>query len=378
MGHEVYIYAPRGEAGETKDNPYLFTSEAIRFIPSREYKWAIFPVFTIPKTNLGLDVIHVHSPISMGLAGLINAKRLAIPCIGHIHTLIPEFWRTFMDKLLPYFVPPVLSSIYDMLVRPLLNTTIDLSSFLMKNLTWRYWVEFFKRCDESIVPSKHTQEMCQKHGLETTLLPNGIDFSRFRQIQHYEAFEKRWKIEPEDRIALSVGRLSEEKNVEMVIQSARDVLRSTTNLKYMIVGDGPIHSKLEHLVEKSDISDAVIFTGYLNPNELDECYSRATFYINSSPIETQGLSVIEAMYLGCPILSVNAGAVPELFQNSAIGFLFENSKDDLTRVTLKLINDTEKIKTFRENSTKEAEKFDIRYNCEKLIQIYEKYHRSNR
>ena len=379
LGHEVYVYAPRGEAGEAKGNPHLFTSEGFRFILSPEYRWAVFPVFTIPQSNLGLDIIHVHSPISMGLAGLVNARRLRIPCIGSVHTLIPEFWKPFLQKHLPYITPPVLDRVINRFLKPLvdkfsiLDTTLDLGTFFMEELTWRYFVEFFKRCNETIVPSKYTQEECQKHRLKSTVLPNGIDFQKFQQMEDEKTFSKRWNIAPKDIVALYVGRLSEEKNIDLILESARDVLKNFPTLKYMIVGDGPLRSKLEKLTEKNAISDSIIFTGYLNQESLNRCLSRADFFINASPLETQGLSVIEAMYFGCPILSVNSGAVVELFENSSFGILFKNSKKDLTAKVQELLENRNLLSKFRKNAKLKAREYDIKKFCKRLIAIYEKY-----
>jgi len=377
LGHEVYIYAPRGEVGETKDNPNLFTSEGIRFILSPEYKWAVFPVFTIPQSNLGLDIIHVHSPISMGLAGLINAKRLAIPCIGSVHTLLPEFWKPFVKKLSPYLTPKLINRVFDRFVKlidrfSLFTTTIDLGTFLMEELSWRYFTEFFKRCDVALTPSKYAQVVCQKHGLETEVLPNGIDFTRFQKAKSLNAFNKKWNLDSKDVVVIYVGRLSEEKNIDLILKSAPDVLKSVDHLKYLIVGDGPFRSKLETLANQYNISDAVIFTGYLEQEMLNQCYSRADLFINASPLETQGLSVIEAMYFGVPILSINSGAVAELFDGLPIGLLFKDSRD-LTSKLLQVLENQNLLHSFRKNAMRKASNYDIKEFCRKLIAVYENY-----
>ncbi|MHC1591503.1 MAG: glycosyltransferase [Candidatus Helarchaeales archaeon] len=371
-GHEVYIYAPRGEAGETKNNPYLFTSEAIRFFPSPEYKWAVFPVFTIPKSNLGLDIVHVHSPISMGLAGLINARRLGIPCIGTIHTVIPEFWKPFIKKLLPYFTPPVVDLIIDRFLKPVVDTTIGMGSRLMKELSWRYYVEFFRRCDETLVPSRYTQQLCWQQGLMTTVLPNGVDFSSFHVVQDLEPFERHWNVNKDDFLVICVGRLSEEKNLELVLEAAGKVLQISDKIRFMIVGDGPLRTKLERLVKKLGIASSIIFTGYLDRASLNEVYSRANAYINASPIETQGLSIIEAMFFGIPILSINCGAAMDLFE-APIGLMFKNDPKDLARALMELVNNPSLRKKSGRRARLEAKKYDISKFCDKLLTIYNEY-----
>jgi glycosyltransferase involved in cell wall biosynthesis len=297
----------------------------------------------------------------MGLAGLINAKRLLIPCIGSVHTLLPEFWKPFLDKHLPHIVPPFLNKVLKGILKrvdrfSLFGTTIDLSSFFMEELSWRYFAQFFKRCDISLVPSKYAQQLCQKHGFKTTVLPNGVDFAKFLISKNHDSFNTRWQLDPKDRVVIYVGRLSEEKNIDLILKAASKIVRTTDYLKFMIVGDGPHRAKLEKLVEKYNISGEVIFTGYLKQEALSEVYSRASLFINASPLETQGLSVIEAMYFGCPVLSINSGAVAELFENTAIGFLFENSDELVERISHLIDNET-----------------DIKQFSTQLIEIYESF-----
>jgi 1,2-diacylglycerol 3-alpha-glucosyltransferase len=376
MGHEVYIYAPRGEVGEAKDNPYLFTSDGFRFIPSPEYRWAMFPIFTIPQSNLGLDIIHVHSPISMGLAGLFNARRLGIPCIGSIHTLLPEFWKPFLEKYIPYVKPPIFDKVVSRLIKvvdrlSILDTTFDMTRWFLEELTWRYYTQFFKRCDVALVPSKYAQAECQKHGLKTEILPNGVDFSEYHKVESHEEVNSQWHLNTEDRVVLYVGRLSEEKNINLILKSASKVLRAEDHLKYMIAGDGPHRSKLERMAEKEGIGDHVIFTGYLDREALNQAYSRADLFINPSPLETQGLSVIEAMFFGCPVLSINSGAVVELFENTAIGFLFEDATD-LTTKLKRILGDPAILQAYRANARSKAQDYDIKNFCKNLITIYER------
>ncbi|MHA1895654.1 MAG: glycosyltransferase, partial [Candidatus Helarchaeota archaeon] len=62
LGHEVHIFAPRSTHKKDKENPFLHTSEAVKFLPSPEYKLSPFPIFLFDLPPL--DIIHIHSPIS--------------------------------------------------------------------------------------------------------------------------------------------------------------------------------------------------------------------------------------------------------------------------------------------------------------------------
>lgn len=375
MGHEVYVYAPRGEAGEDINNPYLFTSEGFRFILSPEYRWAVFPIFTIPRSNLGLDIIHVHSPVSMGLAGLINARRLAIPCVASIHTLLPEFWKPFVEKYLPYFTPPFFNRAIKRLLKTfdrfsLVGTSIDLGTFFMEELSWRYFAQFFKHCDIAFVPSKYAQEECQKHGLKTGVMPNGIDFSKFTFATDHTTFNQQWNLEAQERLLLYVGRLSEEKNIQFILESAPGMLKMADRLKIMIVGDGPHRTKLEKIVARNNITESVIFTGYLHQNALNQAYSRADVFINASPLETQGLSVIEAMYFGCPILTINGGAVAEIVRESDSGLIFDD-RTSLIHLVRDLLSDSKILKKYGANAREKSKEYDIKEYTNRLLALYD-------
>ena len=241
---------------------------------------------------------------------------------------------------------------------------------MMEELSWRYFAEFFKRCDLTLVPSKYAQEECRKHGFSTEILPNGIDFRKFQSIKDPTPFNQKWNLEPKDLVAIYVGRLSEEKNIDLILESANEVLKTTDHLKYMIVGDGPHRSRLEKLVETYKIADSVIFTGYLHQEMLNEAYSRANFFINASPLETQGLSVIEAMYFGCPILSIDSGAVTDLFSEKLIGDLFQDAAD-LTEHTKKLVSQPKLRASLGKNAQIKAQDYDIKNFCHQLLAIYE-------
>lgn len=368
-GHEVYIFAPREKGGNKDENLNLFTSESIRFLGNPEYRWAIFPVYTIRDTDkLNLDIIHIHSPISMGLSGLFNGKRLGIPILGTVHTLIPEFWNDFVKKLLPYVALPIV----DQLFKPLFREVADIYSLFMERLTWRYFARFFNQCDLVTVPSTYAKMKCIENGINNPVIaPNGVDFSRFQFLEEPYNFYERWGINKNDTIFLSVGRLSEEKNLEVILNSAKNILKSYDNIKFLIVGEGQQGTRLRNLVKKLEIQDSVIFTGYVDYKELGLFYKYADLLIVASLYESFGLTVIEAMYFGCPVLGVKSGGIMDIINPNYNGLFFNGTSEDLTKKISYILENPTILKTFKENCQETSKKFDISNSTNTLIQLYE-------
>jgi len=363
-GHEVHIFAPRDKHDKDKEHPFLHTSEAVRFLPSPEYKFAPFPTFLFDLPPL--DIIHIHSPISLGISGLVSARRLGIPTVGTVHTLIPEFWKVFIKNIVPYVSLPIIKNVFDIL----LDATVDITSVFAKQLSWRYFVQFFRRCDVTTVPGKYAQGRCEHYGLTTKIMPNGIDFSKFKSIDN--KFDNKFNISKKNKYLISVGRLSEEKKIETTLNSFISIHEKYPNLKYLIVGDGPLHGKLQSMAERSRVEDKIIFTGYLNEAELSAAYSSADIYVINSPFETQGLSVIEALYFNLPVIGIKSGGVADLqLQENSIGLFHDGTVEDLSN-QIKTLLDLEKMYS---EYKKNAKPFSLQYNMKdyikNIVKLYE-------
>ena len=356
LGHEVHIFAPRSTHEEDKKNPFLHTSEAVRFLPSPEYKLSPFPIFLFDLPPL--DIVHIHSPISLGISGIFAARRLGIPAVGTVHTLIPEFWKVFMNNFIPYIGIPVVKDLLNLVV----DTAVDVTSVFAKYFSWRYYIQFFKRCDVTTVPSKYAQDICREKGLETIILPNGIDFSKFDRID--KEFIKKFNISKKNKYLISVGRLSEEKKVETSLRSFIEIHKNFPNLRYLIVGDGSMHSTLTSMAEKAGITEKVIFTGYLNNEELAAAYQNSHIYITSSPFETQGLSIIEALYFHLPIIGIKSGATEDLnLQDNRIGLFHDGTVENLANQIKTMLKLEKMYKEYKKN----AKPFSLKYNMKDFV-----------
>jgi N-acetyl-alpha-D-glucosaminyl L-malate synthase BshA len=201
------------------------------------------------------------------------------------------------------------------------------------------------------------------NGIE--VIPNFIDLEKFKK-QKKEHFKK--AICPNDE-ALVVHTSNFRK-----VKRVSDVIRVFANLhneipsKLLMIGDGPDRSKGEAMCRDLGITDAVRFLGKLEA--VEEVLSVADLFLMPSEKESFGLAALEAMACEVPVISSDAGGLPELNVQGVTGFMSKvGDVEDMTRNAL-LVLDANNLPTFKLNALKRAKEFDI----SKILPLYENYY----
>ncbi len=231
-GHKILIFAPKSKENEKLDlgDPNI----EVNFIPSvgfptyKEYKVALPRVIrdydSIVKFNP--DVIHIQSPFSLGLTGLVAAKRLGVPVLATYHTLLPDF--------IEYYLP----------IPGLKNAK------LLKDITWNLTQYFYNRCDLVLTPSQIMKKVLLDHDIKVPIdvLSNGIDLEVFNPEKEEikSIMKERFKLG--DVTIIHSGRISYEKNSQVLIK-ALGLLEKTTdrNVKFLFKGNGPALADIKKL-----------------------------------------------------------------------------------------------------------------------------------
>jgi glycosyltransferase involved in cell wall biosynthesis len=164
------------------------------------------------------------------------------------------------------------------------------------------------------------------------------------------------------RIFLCLGRVSYEKNLDLVIRAIRDVRASM-----LVVGRGPALKRLKAFVKKEKLHGKVFFKGFIPEETKPLYYSAADALVNASTSETQGMVILESMACGCPVIGAKSLAIPELVKEGKNGYLFEaGSVKELTEI-LETFQPSERLKAC---AVKTAQKFSIKKCTEKLEKFY--------
>lgn len=242
----------------------------------------------------------------------------------------------------------------------------DLAAYSVKTrrkITWWHHGEFYvdrvaygamcSRMDAVAVVSRACREMLQDRLPELAdkliCVPNMLDAVAIGQKAGNSPYTS-------DMLHIvSVGRLAPEKHFENIIPTAKALRKTGIDFTWHIVGEGPERSQLETLIAENDLKDYVILEGSkTNPYPY---MKYADLFVHPSYIESQGLTVLEAMTLGVPCVVTKSRGPCEFIKDGVNGLLTEQSPESLAEEVLAILNDKELYQRIRKN-TKCPEQFD--------------------
>jgi len=252
-----------------------------------------FPRFRILKEckNRHYDIIHTATPGSMGLNALVAAGS-KIPLIGSYHTSVPEYVKERIDTIVSKFHLPT-----------------EHSGERSEEGTWEYMKWYYNKCKLVLAPSEHTKAL-----LETKLKPEIEIFSRGIDV---ERFNPSHRVESDGVNVLYVGRVSVEKNLDILT----NIFRDRHDARLTIVGDGP------YLNEMKKKCPSAIFTGFLDGEDLSREYASSDIFVFPSTTDTFGNVVLEAMSSGLPVIVTNKMGPKELVAEGENGFIAVDDSD---------------------------------------------------
>ncbi len=182
------------------------------------------------------------------------------------------------------------------------------------------------------------------------VIPNFIDSDYFKPEQAC-AFRKR--IAPNgEKILIHVSNFRVVKRVADTLHILKQVQKDV-NAKLVLVGDGPDRSECERLARELDLGHSVVFLG--KQEALVEILNAADLFLIPSQSESFGLSALEAMACGLPVIASSVGGLPELVRHNETGFIAEiGDIDRMARYVVDLLTNEKKYKLFSANARARA------------------------
>lgn len=176
-----------------------------------------------------------------------------------------------------------------------------------------------RRADDVVAVSDWEREQLRDDfGIDATVIPNGIDVERFRDVESREE---------EQPYLLTVGRLEEYKGVQHVIRALPDLLE----YDLLVAGSGPYRKDLEQIAIQQGVEDQVRFLGYVDDDDLPSLYAGADAYVTMSEFESFGITVGEALAAGTPVVVRDGGALPEWAKRDACFVASPNKLEETVR-----------------------------------------------
>ncbi len=352
-GHQVFIVTvnPNNMKYEYEDNGRIIR---IPGIPTGIYDYrltGIYPIRVLNKIkSWKLDVIHSHTEFGVGTFARIVAKQYNIPLVHTYHTMYEDYTHYIT------------------------HGHFDKSS---KKLT-EYFTKFYcdKTATELIVPSQKTYALFkEKYKVDRTvhIVPTGIDVERFHRekldVKKINNLKKKLKLK-DSPVIIYVGRLAQEKRVETLIEVQSSLVKKY-NAKLLIVGSGPDLESYKKLAKKYKLDNSIIFTGAVPWEEVPYYYAVSDIFATASVSETQGLTVIEAMASGLPVVAAHDKAFEGVVIDDLNGKFFK-TKREYKKAIMQILDNSNTLKMMSEQAKITADSHSLKYYADKIVYVYKR------
>jgi glycosyltransferase involved in cell wall biosynthesis len=348
LGHTVYVFAPKYPHHKETD-PEIFRYSSIPFAFYKEYR--VTSPLSIRNDRMiremDLDLIHSHSPFSMGLLAENYATRKKIPHVYTHHTL----WSEYIGYIPGMKIPG-------------LNKRAAASADRLAAI-------FCNRTDQIISPSKKIELLLRKYGTSKPIeiLPTGIRLEDFEGGDP-QSFRRKFRIPDSKQVVLYMGRIGIEKDIDFVIKSFARLQKTRPATHLVIVGDGPHMESLKELVESLEITEDVTFTGYQSGDDRTSAYKSADIFCFTSKSETQGLVLLEADACRLPLGVTHDLAFDDVAIDGYNAVVTPHNEKRYVEAIADLLEDKARLTKFQKNSRELAEKFTAQGQAKKLITLY--------
>ena len=350
MGHDVKILTISDSIHSHRDGAVYY----IRSVPLK----VVYPDLRMPtsyhRNKLIQEIIDwkpdiVHSQcefFSFQFAARIS-RITGAPIVHTYHTLYEQY-------LTSYVVP-----------------SKRLGDYLAKVLSRQR----LKRVSTLVAPTRKVENTLQGYGIQAPInvVPSGISLEQHHQrLSQEERLQRRRElgIRDDDQVLINLGRLGGEKNLGELIGLFAEARQTAPGLKFLIVGDGPARPALEQQAKELGVAEDVIFTGMVEPCQVQNYYQLGDVFVSASTSETQGLTYIEAAANGLPLLCRQDDCLDDVLEEGRNGYEYTNAEEFLHAIDA-VIHD-EKWRTDAARRSEEiAAAYDKKAFGEAMENIYE-------
>lgn len=202
----------------------------------------------------------------------------------------------------------------------------------------------------------------------------GVDSVRFQQRSDAEIQRLRASLGfvDKDILLLYIAEFIPRKNHEFLIRCMPELIKVNQNIKLVLAGRGILLEKMKKLARELEISERIGFLGFRN--DINDLCAISDLGISVSKHEGLGLGVIEQMLSGIPVVASMDRGHNESIINGVNGYVYrQNDRNDFLAKATELINNPQLRKKMGHEAKASAQKFDIKYSCAAMFNIYKKY-----
>jgi glycosyltransferase involved in cell wall biosynthesis len=292
-----------------------------------------------------VDVIEFQTPGPVSVQCLVAAKFAGIKTLSHYRTDILTYSKLLVKNRFGVWV-------------------INTWTILMTRWT-----------GPVVVPSEAYRDKVREMGVPPERifkLPRGVDFTNFHPDKAANGAWKKLGLPEAGVKLLYVGRVSKEKNLDMLADAFPALAEKVSGITLTIVGDGPYKTGLEaRFAGRGDVR----FTGVVHGENLAGLFASADILVFPSLTDTFGNSVVEALASGIPCITSNQGGPREIIVDGESGLVFDPAvPGDLESKVLALASDPGKLNAFKARARERAEHFTYDHSAQAFWDFYRRFH----
>ena len=289
------------------------------------------------------DIIHSQSEFS----SFIMAKRIA----AEVNCPIVHTYHTVYENYTHYFSPSI---------------TLGRKAVIV--MTKR----ILRHTKAVIAPSQKIERLLKDYGIEQPIkvIPTGLRLKKFSDeisVNIINELKAKLGIPLKSRVLITVGRAAKEKNIDELIRYFKRL--DIENTVFVIVGGGPYLDALKDLAYAENISDKMIFTGAVEPENIAAYYRLGDIFLSACQSETQGLTYIEALASGLPAVCRRDDCLNDVITNGKNGGQYTDFKEFSELIRTFLFND-ELYKSMSENAVQTAQKYSAEKFAKDVETVY--------
>jgi glycosyltransferase involved in cell wall biosynthesis len=345
-GHEVTVYSSDYKLDPEYTNPLKGANIRLFHCWSHSFGFYLMPgmISTIRRSLKEFDIIHLHTQRSFQNIVIHHyAKKFGIPYVLQAH-----------GSATTYFQRGIFKRIFDVLwgnnilrdsVKIIALTPIEVEQY------------------ESLGAKKDRIE----------IIPNGIDHIEFKNLPPRGEFRKRHGLLDNEKIVLYLGRIHQVKGIDLLVKAFSSLPQNFDKVRLIILGpDHGYLSTLRSLTKELNIDDKVLFAGPLYGRERLRAYVDAEVYVLPSVYEIFGITVLEALACGTPVIVTDRCGIADVIHGQT-GLVVPYDEEQLRDAVLKLLDDDRMRQRFsQKGKLLVREKFNWERIVEQMERLYER------
>ena len=301
--------------------------------------------------GMDLDILHAHTEFGIGIFARIVARLMHKPLVVTYHTTYEDY---------THYVNVFKSKAVEKIAK---KTVSQLSKL------------YIETSDGAISPSLKTKEMLKGYGIkrEINVIPTGLNLDRFKaenvDQKAIQSFKDEYRLH-DKLIILYVGRIAEEKSIDLVLEGFAKINQAEIPSRLIIIGAGPQEDELKHLAKKLNAAESIIFAGKRPSHTIPIYYHAVDCFVSASLTETQGMTFIEALASGKIVFAREDKVLSDLIEPNRNGYFFEDASDFAHKIEIYAKLEDEVKRRMRDNALASVQVYDREVFVQNVLGVY--------